>query len=99
MGLRVREGDHVEDLHGYTSMVGALQYVTITRPEISFSVNRVCQFMQNPIEEQWKVMKRILRYLQGTLHHGLHLKRSSSLTWLDSMMLTGHLIWMINAQP
>eukprot|EP00261_Vitis_vinifera_P039164 XP_019080407.1 PREDICTED: uncharacterized protein LOC109123862 [Vitis vinifera] len=77
--LRVGDGDPVEDLHGYRSTVGALQYVTITRPELSFSVNKVCQFMQNPTEEHWKVVKRILRYLQGTLQHGLHLKKSSNL--------------------
>ncbi|RVW43373.1 Retrovirus-related Pol polyprotein from transposon RE1 [Vitis vinifera] len=77
--LRAGDGDPVEDLHGYRSTVGALQYVTITRPELSFSVNKVCQFMQNPTEEHWKAVKRILRYLQGTLQHGLHLKKSSNL--------------------
>ncbi|RVW54053.1 Retrovirus-related Pol polyprotein from transposon RE1 [Vitis vinifera] len=77
--LRAGDGDLVEDLHGYRSIVGALQYVTITRPELSFSVNKVCQFMQNPTEKHWKAVKRILRYLQGTLQHGLHLKKSSSL--------------------
>lgn len=40
--------DPVEDVQLYRSVVGALQYVTITRPEISFSVNKVCQFMQSP---------------------------------------------------
>ena len=46
-GLKMRpeDGDPVEDLHGYQSTVGALQYVTITRPELSFNVNKVCQFM------------------------------------------------------
>lgn len=65
--LRAGDGDPVEDLHGYWSTVGALQYMTITRSELSFSVNKVCQFMQNPTEEHWKAVKRILRYLQGTL--------------------------------
>ncbi|KAL6350242.1 hypothetical protein AAG906_004187 [Vitis piasezkii] len=52
--LRVGDGDPMEDLHGYRSTVGALQYVTITRPKLSFNVNKVCQFMQNPTEEHWK---------------------------------------------
>ncbi|RVX22028.1 hypothetical protein CK203_000988 [Vitis vinifera] len=41
-GLKMRpeDGDPVEDLHGYQSTVGALQYVTITRPELSFNVNK-----------------------------------------------------------
>ncbi|WJZ87192.1 hypothetical protein VitviT2T_006593 [Vitis vinifera] len=77
--LRAGDGDPLEDLHGYRSTVGALQYVTIMRSELFFSVNKVCQFMQNPTEEHWKAVKQILRYLQGTLQHGLHLKKSSSL--------------------
>ena len=61
------------------SIVGALQYVTITRPELAYSVNKVCQYMQTPSESHWKVVKRILRYLKGTLHHGLHLRKLSAL--------------------
>nr|KYP42460.1 Copia protein [Cajanus cajan] len=55
----------------YKSVVGALQYAIITRPEIAFSVNKVSQFMCSPMEEHWKVVKRILRYLKGTVDHGL----------------------------
>lgn len=71
--------DPVENPHLYRSIVGALQYATITRPEIAYSVNRVCQFMQNPLEAHWKVVKRILRYLQGTLDFGIHFKKSANL--------------------
>ena len=42
--------DPIENGQLYRSIVGALQYVTITRPKISYCVNRVCQFMQNPLE-------------------------------------------------
>lgn len=35
--------------------------------------------MQAPLESHWKVVKRILRYLKGTLHHGLHLRKSPTL--------------------
>lgn len=58
----------------YRSVVGAMQYATITRPEISFSVSNVCQFLSQPLEEHWKAVKRILRYLQGTTSYGLLLK-------------------------
>ena len=61
----------VENPTLYRSIVGALQYITLTRPELSFSVNKVCQFMHSPRLHHWKVVKRILRYLAGTLHHGL----------------------------
>lgn len=43
------EGNPVQDPHLYRSLVGALQYATITRPEIAFSVNRGSQFMRDPL--------------------------------------------------
>ena len=58
-------------------MVGALQYVTLTGPGINFAVHKVCQFIAQPLESHWAVVKRILRYLKGTLSHGLHLKPAS----------------------
>jgi len=51
-------------------IVGALQYATITRPEISFTVNKVCQYMSDPTEQHWAAVKRILRYLAGTINFG-----------------------------
>nr|KYP50410.1 Retrovirus-related Pol polyprotein from transposon TNT 1-94 [Cajanus cajan] len=66
------------DVTLYRSVVGALQYATITRPEISFSVNKVCQFMSNPLEQHWSAVKRILRYLKGTMFLGLHLQPAPS---------------------
>jgi hypothetical protein len=53
------------------SIVRALQYAVITRPDICFSVNKVCQFMSNPLESQWTAVKRILRHLKGTVSWGL----------------------------
>ena len=69
--------NYLQDPATYRSIVGALQYATLTRPEISFSVNKVCQFMSQPQEEHWAAVKRILRYLKGTVHHGLHLQKGS----------------------
>ncbi|CAL9014239.1 unnamed protein product [Prunus brigantina] len=65
------EGDALTDPTIYRSIVGALQYLTFTRPEISYAVNTVCQFMTTPSELHFQLVKRILRYLQGTLDHGL----------------------------
>lgn len=61
----------------YRQMVGALQYVTLSRPDITFAVNKVCQFMHSPTTNHWSAVKRILRYLQGTASHGLLISRSS----------------------
>nr|KYP36155.1 Retrovirus-related Pol polyprotein from transposon TNT 1-94 [Cajanus cajan] len=66
------------DVSLYRSVVGALQYATITRPEISFSINKVCQFMSNPLEQHWSAVKCILRYLKGTMFLGLHLHPAPS---------------------
>ncbi|XP_050154870.1 uncharacterized mitochondrial protein AtMg00810-like [Malus sylvestris] len=55
----------------YRSLVGALQYLTFTRPDIAFAVHQVCQFMQNPMESHFTVVKRILRYLKGSVHLGV----------------------------
>ena len=43
----------------------------MSRPDIAFAVNKVCQFMHAPTENHWVDVKRILRYLKGTLNLGL----------------------------
>ncbi|KAL5554993.1 hypothetical protein UlMin_037229 [Ulmus minor] len=73
------DGDPVEDVTQYRSVVGALQYVTMTRPDIAFAVNKACQFMQQPTTSHWLSVKRILRYLRGTMQDGLLLNPSSNL--------------------
>ena len=61
----------------YRSIVGGLQYATITRPDISFAVSKVSQFMHALLKCHWKAVKRVLRYLSGSLHHGLHFHPTS----------------------
>ena len=57
----------------YKSLVGNVLYLSIcTRPDISYSVNRVSRFMKNPGEKHWIACKRILRYLKSTPGLGLH---------------------------
>jgi hypothetical protein len=63
----------------YRSIVGALQYATITRPDLTFVVNKTSQFMASPTDEHWKIVKRILRYVQGTLSYGLNVQSASQL--------------------
>jgi histone deacetylase 1/2 len=65
-----------DDSFRYRSVVGGLQYLTLTRPDISFAVNKVCQFLSQPTEVHWEAVKRILRYVKGTLHTGLHIRKS-----------------------
>ncbi|KAK2981980.1 hypothetical protein RJ640_007572 [Escallonia rubra] len=63
----------------YQSIIGALQYLMFTRPDLSYSVNFVCQFMQAPTVGHYQVVKRILRYVGGTLDYGMKVLRQSSL--------------------
>jgi hypothetical protein len=67
-----------DDVTIYRSTVGALQYLMMTRPDLSFAVNQVCQFMQHPTDEHWTAVKRILRYMKYTISDGLHITRSHS---------------------
>lgn len=67
------------DPTGYRKLVGALQYLTITRPHITHAVNLACQFMHAPLLVHLQGVKRILRYVCGTVDHGLRLIACSSL--------------------
>ncbi|XP_019196305.1 PREDICTED: uncharacterized protein LOC109190285 [Ipomoea nil] len=62
----------------YRRIVGALKYLTITRPDLSYAVNRLCQFMHSPTNDHWWLLKCVLRYVKGTLDYGLRLSASSS---------------------
>ncbi|KAJ1697336.1 hypothetical protein LUZ63_005848 [Rhynchospora breviuscula] len=78
--LSKQDSDSFDNPHFFRSVVGALQYATLTRSEIVFAVNKISQFMHEPTVNQWGAAKRILRYLCGTLHHGLLIKANSSAT-------------------
>jgi hypothetical protein len=67
-----------EDPSLYRSLAGALQYLTFTRPDISYALQQICLFMHHPMEEHMQALRRVLRYIQGTRHHGLHLYPSST---------------------
>lgn len=69
-----------EDPHLYRSVVGALQYATLTRPDLSFAVNKVSQFMHRPSIDHWTAVKMILRYIHGTMNDGLVFSSTSPLT-------------------
>jgi hypothetical protein len=70
-------GALVSDQTAYRSLAGDLQYLTFTRPDIAYAVQQVCLHMHNPHEPHLTAAKCILRYLQGTLDHGLLLHRTS----------------------
>ncbi|GJU07047.1 ribonuclease H-like domain-containing protein [Tanacetum coccineum] len=73
------DGDPVSDLTLYRSLAGSLQYLTFTRSDISYAVQQVCLHMHDPREPHLSALKRILRYVQGTLNYGLQLFSSSTI--------------------
>ncbi|KAM2855117.1 hypothetical protein FF1_025475 [Malus domestica] len=62
----------------YQRMVGKFIYLTITRPDIAYSVSLISQFMHSPTLLHWEIVKRILRYLKGSIGRGLLLKNHGS---------------------
>ena len=77
--LHAASGPAFSDPTLYRSTIGALQYLTYTRPNIAFAVNKLSQYLQQPTKLHWTTCKRVLRYLKGTIHHGLHFTPASSL--------------------
>jgi hypothetical protein len=63
------------DATQYRRLVGSLRYLAHTRPDLAFSVGYVSRFMQRPITEHQHAVKRIIRYVAGTLNHGLYYPR------------------------
>lgn len=66
-------GPPVADLTLCRSLVGALKYLIFTRLNISFDMQQVYLYMHDRQEPHFVALKRILRYVQGTLDHGLQL--------------------------
>ena len=61
----------------YISMIGKLQYVVHTRPDIALAVGMVARFLANPKENHMMEIKRIMRYLKGTEEYGLWYKKEA----------------------
>jgi hypothetical protein len=68
-----------KDASNFWSVVGALHYLTLTRPDLSYSVNKVCQYLHAPTATHWKVVKRIIWNAKGTMKLGLQIQRSRSM--------------------
>lgn len=75
--LSATAGEKMTDPTHYRSLAGALQYLTFTRPDISYAVNQICLFMHDPRLHHYQALKRIIRYIQGTKTHGLQLVKGS----------------------
>nr|XP_020163647.1 uncharacterized mitochondrial protein AtMg00810-like [Aegilops tauschii subsp. strangulata] len=72
------EGTPSQDAAFYRSIIGALQYLTLTRPDLQYAVQLVCLHVHAPRDSRWSLVKRIIRYIRGTMALGLTLTASSS---------------------
>lgn len=76
--LSSTDGKPLQEASWYQSMAGALQYLTLTRPDIAYAVQQVCLHMHAPTDAHATMLKRVLRYVKGTSTLGLHLHSSPS---------------------
>lgn len=76
--LQREDGTEQADARLYRSLVGGLNYLTHTRPDIAFSVSVVSRYMHNPTKQHFGAAKRILRYVAGTIDYGMWYSSSST---------------------
>jgi hypothetical protein len=77
--LKLTDGEPLEDPTHYHHIVERLVYLGVTRPDISYSVHILSQFVSAPTQIHYSHLLRVLRYLRGTISHHLFFPRSSSL--------------------
>nr|GFC93866.1 uncharacterized mitochondrial protein AtMg00810-like [Tanacetum cinerariifolium] len=77
-----KEGKAVDPSH-YHGMIGTLLYLTASRPDLQFAVCMCAQYQARPTEKHVHAVKRIFRYLRGTVHRGLWYPKDSSVSITD----------------
>lgn len=107
--LSLLSGTALDDAKEYRTVLGSLQYLYFTRLDITFDVNRLSQFMHRPTDLHWQAVKRVLRYLAGTVSHGiflradipLHVHAFSDVDWAgdtDNLISTnGYIIYLVGS--
>jgi hypothetical protein len=82
--LRLSRDSTAEEVDAtlYLRIVGSLWYLIHTRPDLTYAVGYVSRFLKRPTEEHLQVMKKILRYIAGTLQYGLRYGRRTGTTRL-----------------
>ncbi|XP_066384884.1 uncharacterized mitochondrial protein AtMg00810-like [Miscanthus floridulus] len=73
------DGPKIDDAKKYRSLAGALQYLTVTCPDLAFAVQQACLHMHDPRAPHQAMLKRILWYIRGTSDMGLCLHASANL--------------------
>ena len=64
----------------YRSMIGSLLYLTASRPDISYSVGVCARFQSDPKESHLKAVKRIIKYVLGTIDYGIFYTKDTNIS-------------------
>lgn len=75
VSLSLTNGSNISNADEYCRVVGSLQYLSFTCSDIAFIVNKLIQFMHKSMSIHWYAMKRVLRYLKGTLSYVITLRK------------------------
>ena len=85
-----REGNLFGDLERYRRLVGKLNYLILTRPDIAHSISVVSQYMSFPTVDHWVVVEHILCYLKGAPRRVIYIIIMGIIELSVSQMLIGH---------
>ena len=77
--LSTETGELLPQPEAYRRVVGRLLYLTLTRPDISYVVQHLSQFLQAPRVPHYEAAMHVLRYLKGTIHKGLFYPQENNL--------------------
>ena len=104
--LKLNDGTGPAETTTYRQLVGSFQYLSLTRPDVANAINKLPQYMHSPTQQHWMALKRILRYLKGTLHYDLSLSKHSTFTLIalsdanwagnldDKTLTTGYILFL-----
>jgi len=67
----IDDGEPFPDITLYSSLEGALQYLTITRPDLTFVVGQIYQYMHAPTTKHFNILKKLIRYVNETVNLGM----------------------------
>ncbi|XP_042009309.1 uncharacterized mitochondrial protein AtMg00810-like [Salvia splendens] len=78
--LQQDEGGPLSDPTAYRRLIGRLVYLCITRPDITFAVNKLNQFLSKPCSGHMLAAEKVLKYLKCTLGHGIFYSANADLS-------------------
>ena len=78
--LSLSDGEPLEDITKYRRLIGRLSYLTLSRPDIAFTVNKLSQFVSKPHTSHLNAVHHLLKYLKTAPGQGLFFPAKTSLT-------------------